>query len=132
MDLTPLASDFPPPGREAWLALVEKTLKGAAPDSLTRRSYDGLPTEALYTATPDAADVAQPDAVRFSGVCSQGEGRWDVRTILDPFDPASANAHGLQDLENGASSLLLRIDPAGRDGVAVASAEDMARVLAGV
>ena len=127
LDITPLAADFTTPGREAWIALVEKTLKGGSPESLTRHSYDGLPTEALYTTSP-----SQPDAVRFGLVRSQGEGRWDVRTVLDPPDPATANEHALQDLENGANSLLLRIDPAGRDGVAIGSAEDMARVLAGV
>ncbi len=127
LDLTPLAADFPAPSREAWIALVEKTLKGGSLESLTRRSYDGSPTEALYTASP-----LQPDTVRFDLVRSQGEGRWDVRTILDPPDPATANAHALHDLENGANSLLLRIDPTGRDGVAVASADDMGRVLAGV
>ncbi len=127
MDTTPLAADFPAPSREAWVALVEKTLKGASPESLTRRSYDGLPTEALYVAFPH-----QTDAVRFDLVRSQGEGRWDVRTVIDPPDPVIANDHALQDLQNGANSLLLRIDPAGQDGVAVASAEDMARVVAGV
>ncbi len=127
LDLTPLAADFPAPSHEAWVALVEKTLKGGSPQSLTRRSYDGLPTEALYTAAPEP-----PDGVRFSVVRSQGEGRWDVRTVLDAADPATANAHALQDLENGANSLLLRVDPTGEDGVAIASAEDMTRVLAGV
>ncbi|WP_174301676.1 methylmalonyl-CoA mutase family protein [Caulobacter sp. S45] len=123
----PLAADFPIPSHEAWVALVEKTLKGASPDTLTRSGYDGLPVEPLYTASPH-----QPDSVRFSVTRSQGEGRWDVRTVLDTADPARANADALQDLENGANSLLLRVDPTGRDGVAVASAEDMARVLTGV
>ena len=127
MDLTPLAADFPEPSHGAWVALVEKTLKGGSPESLTRYNYDDLPTEALYTAAS-----SQPDAVRFSGVRSQGEGRWDVRAVLDPADPLTANAHALQDLENGASSLLLRIDPTGQDGVAIGSTEDMVRVLAGV
>ncbi len=127
MDLTPLAADFPPPSRQAWLTLVEKTLKGGSPESLAFRSYDGLPTQALYTAS-----ARQPDSVRFALPRSQGEGRWDVRTGLDAPDPTMANSHALQDLENGANSLLLRVDPTGDAGVAIASAEDMARVLAGV
>ena len=127
MNLTPLAADFPAPTHAAWVALVEKTLKGAEPDSLTSYSRDGLPTQALYTSAE-----AQPDAVRFSGVRSQGEGRWDVRTGVAHPDPAAANAQVLQDLENGANSLLLRVDPTGRDGIAVAGADDLAQVVAGV
>ena len=127
MDITPLAADFPSPSHDAWVALVEKTLKGGSPESLTFRSYDGLPTEALYTAS-----TQQPDAVRFALSRSQGEGRWDIRTVLDTPDPTAANEHALQDLENGANSLLLRVDPTGEAGVAIASAEDMARVLGGV
>ncbi len=127
VDVTPLAQDFPAPDRQAWVALVEKTLKGETPDSLTFRSYDGLETQALYTTA-----ALQPEAVRLSLVRSQGEGRWDVRTVLDTPDAAVANEHALQDLENGANSLLLRVDPTGADGVAIGSAEDMARVVAGV
>ena len=127
MDLTPLSADFPTSSHPAWVALVEKTLKGGSPESLTFRSYDGLPTEALYTAS-----ARQPDAVRFALPRSQGAGRWDIRTVLDTPDPAIANEHALQDLENGANSLLLRVDPTGEVGVAIASAEDMARVLGGV
>ena len=127
MDLTPLAADFPEPSHNAWLALVEKTLKGGSLEDLTSRSYDGLPTEALYTTS-----AQQPDAVRFAMPRNQGAGRWDVRSRLDTPDPTTANAHALQDLENGANSLLLRVDPTGEAGVAIASAEDMTRVLVGV
>ena len=127
MDLIRLAADFPAPTYEAWAALVEKTLKGQGPDTLTSHDRDGLPTQALYTSAE-----AQPDAVRLWDRRSQGEGRWDVRTVIAQPDPAAANAQALQDLENGASSLLLRLDPAGADGIAVASAGDLARVVAGV
>ena len=127
MDATPLAADFPEPGRDAWLALVEKTLKGAGVESLVHQSFDGVRTEPLYTAA-----TPQPDVVRFNGVRSQGEGRWDLRTTLDNPDPLRANEMALQDLQNGANSLLVRIDPTGEDGVAVACAEDLAHVLAGV
>ena len=127
MDVTPLAADFPPAGHDAWLALVEKTLKGEAVESLTSFSYDGLPTAALYTSAEP-----QPDAVRFGAVRSQGAGRWDLRTIVAHPDPVTANARVLQDLENGANSLLLRLDPTGGDGIAAAGPADVARVVAGV
>ena len=43
----------PPPDRDAWRALVEKTLKGAAPGTLERRTLEGLAIRPLY----DAADA---------------------------------------------------------------------------
>jgi methylmalonyl-CoA mutase len=121
------SQDAPSPDHEAWVRLVEKTLEGRPLESLTYDSRDGLPTQALYT----AADP-QPDAVRFGLVRSQGPGRWDVRTVIAHPDPATANAQALQDLENGANSLLMRLDPTGEDGVAVGSAKDLARLVAGV
>ena len=126
MTVIPLAADFPTPSREAWAALVEKTLKSGAPESLTRTSYDGVATLALYTEAEP-----QPDVVRFDVVRSQGEGRWDLRTVLDAPNPAMAHDHALQDLENGANSLLLRIDPTAADGIALACADDLARVIGG-
>ena len=127
MDVIPLAADFPPAGHDAWLALVGKTLKGAPVESLTSFSYDGLPTAALYSSAEP-----QPDAVRFGAVRSQGAGRWDLRTIVAHPDPVTANAQVLQDLENAANSVLLRLDPTGVDGIAAAGPDDVARTIAGV
>ncbi|HXQ16552.1 MAG TPA: methylmalonyl-CoA mutase family protein [Caulobacteraceae bacterium] len=119
-DILPLAAGFPAPDRAAWLALVEKTLKGAPLQSLTRRTLDGLPIEALYE-----AGVSAPQIVRAAA-------GWDMRSVVRASDPAAANAEALADLAQGASSVLLRLDPSGADGVAVGSADDLARVLAGV
>ena len=42
-----LADSFPAPSREAWVALVEKTLKGGTVESLRSETRDGLTVEAL-------------------------------------------------------------------------------------
>jgi methylmalonyl-CoA mutase len=47
-------------------------------------------------------------------------------------DPKQAGAEGLKDLESGAASLLIAIDPTGQAGVAVGSAEDLGKALDGV
>ncbi|MCH8491355.1 MAG: methylmalonyl-CoA mutase family protein, partial [Oceanicaulis sp.] len=47
-------------------------------------------------------------------------------------EPAAANAAFLDDLNGGASEITLAIDPSGRRGVAVRSADDLARTLDGV
>lgn len=126
-----LAAGYPIASRQDWLALVDKTLKGGSLDRLTVRGAGGLETRALYTAEDAPSPLAE--TARFTVTQARGElDRWDVRTLVDHPNPAVANADALRDLENGASSLLLRIDPTGADGVAVASAEDLAVALAGV
>jgi len=114
--ITPLAAGFAPPDRQAWLALVEKTLKGAPLDSLTRRTLESLEIQPLY----EAADASFP---------AKSTPGWDLRALVRAAGPASANADALADLAQGAQSLLVRIDPTGADGVALGSAEALARVL---
>jgi methylmalonyl-CoA mutase len=117
--VVPLATGFAPPDRQAWLALVEKTLKGAPLESLTRRTLEGLEIEPLYEAGTGS----------FPAKSAPG---WELRALVRGADPASANADALAELAQGAQSLLLRIDPSGADGVAIGSAEALGRVLDGV
>src|SRR5262245_60025975 len=122
-DSKSLAADFGPPSREAWQALVEKTLKGAPLDKLSDRTRDGLVIEALYRQANAAEVRSGPrDPLR----------PWDIRAVGAHPDPAKANAQALVDLENGAASILLKIDPAGKRGVAIASADDLGRALEGI
>ena len=125
--ILPLASDFGAPTREQWLALVEKTLKGQTfEDALVKRTGGGVALQPLYTAedAPAAAarDLSPRDAVR----------PWDLRTTVAHPDPVRANADVMKDLENGAASVLLSIDPTGKTGVAVGSADTLGHVLQGV
>ena len=119
-DLIPLAAGFPGPDRDAWLALVEKTLKGAPLEGLSRRTVEGLAIEPLYDAALDAAPIVRS---------APG---WDVRTLVAAPDPAAANADALSELAQGAGSLLLRLDPTGQHRIAAGGANDVARVLEGV
>jgi methylmalonyl-CoA mutase len=122
--VVPLAGDFPAPDIEAWRALVAKTLGGAGVETIVSHTDEGLPIEPLYaaaTAAP-ALSLGERDADR----------PWDVRCATSHPDPARANADMLADLEGGAASVLVRIDPTGAAGVAVGSAEGMARLTDGV
>lgn len=121
-----LAADFSHATRARWLTAVEKTLKGAGVDTLARRTPDGLPSRPLYTAQDSAAPADFDRAARI------GERAWDIRAAIAHPDPARANAQILEALAGGASSVLIKIDPSGTDGVAVGSAEGLARVLDGV
>ncbi|HEY3695173.1 methylmalonyl-CoA mutase family protein [Phenylobacterium sp.] len=125
VDLLHLAELFPPVDETAWRALVAKGLKGAPFESLTLTTVEGLPIAPLYPAqgARPAAFVPRP----------HDPGRpWDLRTLVAHPDPARANADALRDLEGGAASLVVRIDPTGRNGVAVGSADALVRVLQGV
>lgn len=118
-----LAEGFGAPSEEAWLELVRKTLKGAGPETLVSRTRDGIDIAPLYRDGPAAA-VRSPirDAIR----------PWDIRTNVRHPNPVRANADILADLEGGAASVLVKLDPKGAAGVAVGSQEGLARVLDGV
>lgn len=117
----PLAEDFAIPARADWMALVEKTLKGEDFDTaLVSHTAGGLAIQPLYTeGRPIGRDLSVRDPDR----------PWDLRTAIVGPDPAKANADLMRDLEGGAASVLISIDPTGQTGVAVGSPEGLARVL---
>jgi methylmalonyl-CoA mutase len=97
----PLADTFEPAARAAWLALVEKTLKGAGVETLTTRTPDGAEVAPLYTrqdASPASATAIRPGA------------GWDIRAEI-AAGPGAADA-ALEALAGGAGSLLVKVrDP---------------------
>lgn len=115
-----LAAGFEPATREAWLALVDKAIKGGDFEKrLVSRTADGLRIEPLYTRGEDAAP----------GVF--GRTGWDIRTIVIEADPAAANAAILEDLEGGAISVALQLAPDGGLGLPPAI-EALGGALSGV
>ena len=124
--ITPLAEDFGPPDRSKWLALVEKTLKGQSfDDALVTQTPDGITIRPLYTIEDGVAvvrDLRARDADR----------PWDLRMRAAHPDPRQTATEVMKDLENGAASALIAIDPSGTNGVAVASLQDLALALNGV
>jgi methylmalonyl-CoA mutase len=122
----PLAAEFDPPSHEAWLALVAKVLKGVDfAGRLVSRTADGLAIQPLYTRTDAVAGAA---AVGRSGWYPGG---WDVRQRHAEPDPEAANAAILEDLQNGATSILLQIRAPGQAGLGY-GAEPLGEALAGV
>lgn len=118
----PLARDFAPADADAWRALVDKVLKGAAFEKrLVTRTLDGLAIRPLYTRT-DAAIASVP---RGDG------GAWDIRQLYADHDPVVANAAILDDLAGGVTSILLRIAAPGWFGLDYQEAS-LARALQGV
>ena len=96
----PLVPEFEPPAREAWLALVDKVLKGAEFEKrLVARTADGLAIQPLYgrADTAEGAGLTARTAYFPSG--------WDVRQRHAEPDAKAANAAILEDLTGGATSL---------------------------
>ncbi len=128
--LISLTAGFAPAEDSAWRALVEKTLNGASFDTrLVSKTYDGIDVQPLYT----AANASPPLAENLRGRAAFDADRaWDIRAIVDHPDPENANALAIADLVGGATSLLVKIDPAGQHGVAITSEADLAKALDGV
>ena len=122
-----LAAEFPPVESGQWHALVAKVLKGADFErKLVRATHDRIKVGPLYTA-PELGDLAGlPGAAPFtrgSSVAGTVASGWDVRQRHGGMDPAVLNAHVLEDLERGVTSIQLQLD--------AAASTDLERVLSG-
>ena len=134
-----LAAGFERSDEAAWLALVEKVLKGRPFESLVARTADGIEIQPLYREA--VGDVGVPGAAPFwRGAAPAGAviGGWDIRQRHEHPDPVVANRAILEDLERGVTSVALRLDTAFAlgedepDGVLAHDAEGLARLLEGV
>jgi methylmalonyl-CoA mutase len=99
-------------------------LKGAPFARLESRTHDGLPIEPLYPAASGAHTVAG----RAPGAA------WTIIQRADHPDPAAAHAQALDDLENGATGLILIFSGSiSANGFGLDPAADtLARVLDGI
>ncbi len=150
-----IQDDFPPVSYEQWRALVEKSLQGAPFDrELVTHTYDGIDIQPLYS-RGDRNEATDP--LGFPGLAPYARGSqplgsaasgWDLCQEHRHPDLTATNRAIRQDLDGGASSLLLRLDCAarggfdpdhdateqlaGRDGVMAYGLADLESVLAGV
>ncbi len=134
-DILALASDFPSADPKAWLNLVEASLGGKPYDKLTSKTYDGLGIKPLYTAEDVTSEPGLPGQAPYTrGPSTEGNSKtgWDVRCLSSHPDPEEANRQILTDLEKGATSITLRLDPTGKTGTVVKSRADLQLLLKGV
>lgn len=131
-----LAAEFPQAEHDTWLKLVDKVLNGAPFDKkLISRTYDGIALQPLYTQADWKADgdaSGLPGGAPFTRggrVLGTSVNGWDIRQAHAHPDPATANAEILQDLERGVTSIILKLDPTGANGIAVRTLSDLDRVL---
>ena len=118
-----LAGDFPKATHDDWRKLVDAVLKGAPFSRLESRTYDGLTIEPLYERAPGI----RPLAGRAPGAA------WTLMQRVDHPDPASANAQARDDLENGATGLVLVFaGSVSANGYGLGASTSLARVLDGI
>ncbi len=106
-----------------WRTLVTKTLGDVPFSSLEKTTAEGLAVDPLYGAAP--APLAPARRV-------PAERAWEVATLTANPDPARANSEILADLRGNSAGVIIRIDASGRNGVAIGSADHLARALDGV
>ncbi len=122
------AAGFPERDLEAWRALAETALKGGAFDRLTRTTPDGVARGPLHTR--DDRPDADPRALAPGMAAARDRYTpWDLRTPIAHPAPAEAAKQAVEDLEGGATSLALSLDPDGGRGVVVRAAADLDRAL---
>ena len=125
-DASRLSADFPPATAESWRTLVAKTLGEKPFSTLEKSTVEGLSIAPLYP----PGDLPGGQAVPTRPF--DGERPWDVRVLVAHPDAARANSEIMGDLEGGAASAVVRIDPTGQAGVAIGSADDLGRTLRGM
>src|SRR5690349_2603510 len=118
------AADFRTATEADWRKLVDAALKGGSFERLKSATQDGLTIEPLYAPARKARSV----------VGCPGGAAWTVMQRVDHPDPAAANAQAREDLEGGATGLVLVFAgsvSANGFGLAANSAA-LARVLDGI
>ena len=135
-----LAGDFDTPSYEQWADEVAKVLNKGRPEDkllsadqaierLRSKSVDGLVVEPIYTRNDVDGALGVPAAAPFTRGTTVRNGAmdaWDVRTLHEDPDVAVTRQAIRTDLERGATSVWLRVDP---DAIA---ASDVAAVLGDV
>jgi methylmalonyl-CoA mutase len=91
------AADFPAATEADWRKLVDAALKDGSFERLKSRTYDGLTIEPLYSSAHDVTLIAG----------RPGGTAWTVMQRVDHPDPAAANEQAREDLDGGATGLVL-------------------------
>lgn len=150
-----LEQDFPPVSYDEWRAMVEEALKGAPFErKLVTHTYEGIDVQPIYSRRDQ---LAGDDPLGFPGCAPFVRGseplgaepsEWDLRQEHAHPDLTVTNRAILDDLEGGATSLLLQLDAAaccgfdpdqdgaaelaGREGLMTHTVDDLDAALADV
>lgn len=113
---------FPAMDESAWRELAERDLRGAPFEKkLVTHTYEGLRLQPVYTpesaAAPAAAHSGDHPGTRGNHPLGVSQCGWDVRQERTEAGLEALNKAILDDLEHGVTSVLLRLDVGGRNGL---------------
>ena len=114
-----LAAGFPPADDTQWRALVDKVLKGADfRKRLVSRTADGIEIEPLYT-RGETSTNERPGLAPFTrgSLGRLGQAGWRIAQIRTETTPSAFAAAALDDIENGAEAITIRIAAPGQSGL---------------
>jgi len=132
------AGDFPTATSDDWRTLVEKALKGADFEkTLVSKTFDNFEVAPLYTGADWPSEKGAsglPGALPLTrgAHAAPANAAWDIRVAHSHPDPIATNRAILEDLEGGATSLELFIDPEAEAGICVPTLADLEETLTGV
>lgn len=118
-----LKSDFPSMTLEDWHALVTKGLRGAAFETLNRKTEDGISRGPLSTSEYLPKNIAP--LPRAGAPLLDGR-PWHITAQVSDSDIAYANTQALEDLGGGASALRLSLC---ERGITIKNKNEMKRLL---
>lgn len=118
-----LTHDFPKSSEADWQALVEKGLRGADLNSLSRKTEDGLVRGPLSTTIDRPKDIAA--LPRIGGPLLDGR-PWHITAPVQDPEITHANKQALEDLTGGASALRITL---GEKGVNIKNTNEIKRLL---
>lgn len=113
-----LAPDFAPVDDATWRARVEQDLKGAPFEKkLVHKTLEGFSIQPVYSNAPPnnhgASLPGQGSMLRGTSALSNALEGWQIRQSCNAPSPKEANAQILEDLQQGAASILLQVDASG-------------------
>lgn len=114
-----------------WQELAAKFMKGAPLEKLARHNADGIALGPLFTVSDNPQAAGNRGELPFTrgGAHIDFSGKpWDVVQPVRTPEPDTANCHLLQELQGGATGILLHL---GDTGIKVETKKDLALLLDG-
>ncbi len=110
-----------------WRTLSDKALRGSNFEkTLVHHTEDGIKRGPLFT---DGPKNSINNTAEIPHLAARP---WHITSEIDHPEIEMANADILADLQGGVSAITLRLDPTGKQGIALRDRSDLQRLLSGV
>lgn len=133
-----LSGDFNDATEAQWLSAVSKALKGRGIEAITRETLDGIKIHPLYR-EPNFHAASNPLGIPGAAPFLRGpestpnsDRPWDIRQAFTHASPEQTHHEIMRDLERGISSIELKHDCTGQNGVQLCDLNAVKTALQGV